>query len=117
MSVPKLSAELTAIVVDVLLETRARKKLSKKKLAATAGVSRTAIRLMEAKERSPSLGLVFSLSMGIGVSFSSIVAKSERRLAKKLAEEVAKKAVPAPKVVKKAPTPRRNGKSKLKVAR
>ncbi len=110
MSVPKLSTKLTAIVVDVLLEMRARKKLSKKKLAATAGVSRTAIRLMEAKERSPSLGLVFSLAMGIGVSFSSVVARAERRLAKKLAESSAKKVIPVPKTVKKAPQTSRSRK-------
>lgn len=84
MAVPKLSGELNVFIVDVLREQRAQMDMSKKKLASAAGVSRTAIILMEAKKRSPSLELVIRLSMSMGVSVSSIVAKAERRLAKTL---------------------------------
>lgn len=91
MSVPKLSAELTAIIVDVLREKRSEMELSKKKLAATAGISRTAIILMEGQKTIPSLGLVIRLSMSMRVPFSSLVAKAERRLAKSLTKAAEEK--------------------------
>ena len=80
--------------MDVIREQRAKLSLSKKKLAATAGISRTAIILMEAQKRSPSLDLVVRLSMSMGVSFSSVVAKAEKRLARKLSKSDEVKADP-----------------------
>ncbi len=60
-------------------------ELSKKKLAAEAGVSRTAIILMEGRKRLPSLELAIKLAMSMNMPFSSVVAEAERRMAKLLA--------------------------------
>lgn len=84
MAVSELSAELINVIVDILHENRIALDLSKKKLAAEAGVSRTAIILMEAHKRAPSLGLVIRLSMSMGVPLSRIITKAEKRLADKL---------------------------------
>lgn len=83
VAVSETSSDLVALVVEVLREERERLKLSKKKLAADAGVSRTAIILMESSRRLPSLELVIKLSRGLGLPFSTVVKKAERRQAEK----------------------------------
>lgn len=80
MAVHQLSKELVAHVVEVLREQRESLGVSKKQLAALAGVSRTAIILMEAGKRLPSLELVIKLAVGLGVSFSTIVRNAEKRV-------------------------------------
>jgi DNA-binding XRE family transcriptional regulator len=93
VSVSLLSEELVAHVVEVLRDKREGMRRSKKRLAADAGVSRTAIILMESRKRLPSLELVIKLSMGLDEPFSAIVAEAEKRMAKKL---VSKSLPPAP---------------------
>ena len=82
MTVSPFSEELVALIVDVLREEREGFALSKKKLAAGSGVTRTAIILMESRQRSPSLNLAIRLSAGMGIPFSKVVAEAEKRFAK-----------------------------------
>lgn len=81
MSVSRLSEKLVAHVVEVLRDKRESLELSKKKLAADANVSRTAIILMENRKRLPSLELAIKLAMSLNTPFSSIVAEAEKRMA------------------------------------
>ncbi len=85
MAASHISEELVALIVEILREKREGMVLSKKKLAAASGVTRTAIILMEGRQRSPSLGLAIRIANGIGIPFSRIVAEAEKRLATKLA--------------------------------
>ena len=78
----QISEELVALIVEVLREKREGTELSKKKLAADSGVTRTAIILMEGGQRSPSLNLAIRLATAIGIPFSKVVAEAEKRLAK-----------------------------------
>ncbi|MBL9179511.1 MAG: helix-turn-helix transcriptional regulator [Verrucomicrobiaceae bacterium] len=80
MAVPQHSKELVAHVVEILREQRESLGVSKKLLAARAGVSRTAIILMEAGKRLPSLELVVKLAVSLDVSFSTIVRNAEKRI-------------------------------------
>lgn len=81
MAVSSLSEELVALIVDVLREEREGMAMSKKKLAASSGVTRTAIILMESRQRSPSLNLAIRLSAGMGIPFAKVVAEAEKRMA------------------------------------
>lgn len=73
--------------MEVLREKREGLGLSKKKLASDAGVSRTAIILMESNRRLPSLELTIKIAMGLGTSFSSVVTEAEQRMAKKTSRQ------------------------------
>lgn len=74
-------------MVEVLRERRVAQEVSKKQLAARAGVSRTAIILMESDKRLPSLELAIKLAVGLDMPFSAVVIEAERRLAKELARK------------------------------
>lgn len=84
VAVSKSSQELVALAVAVLRERRESLNVSKKSLAAEAGVSRTAIILMESERRLPSLELVIKIAMGLGLSFSEVIAEAEKRMARKM---------------------------------
>jgi DNA-binding XRE family transcriptional regulator len=85
--VTPLPEQLVALVVDVLRERRAALEVSKKQLAVRAETSRTAIILMEAGKRLPSLELAIKLANGLDMPFSAVVTEAERRMAKELARE------------------------------
>ncbi|MDB6005324.1 MAG: helix-turn-helix protein [Prosthecobacter sp.] len=87
MAVSRYSKKLVALVVEVLRDKREGLGISKKKLASDAGVSRTAIILMESNRRLPSLELTIKLAMGLGIPFSSVVTDAEQRMAKKLSRQ------------------------------
>jgi DNA-binding XRE family transcriptional regulator len=73
--------------VEVLRDKREGLGISKKKLASDAGVSRTAIILMESNRRLPSLELTIKLAMGLGIPFSSVVTEAEQLMVKKLSRQ------------------------------
>jgi DNA-binding XRE family transcriptional regulator len=87
VAVSRYSKKLVAHVVEVLRDKREGLGISKKKLASDAGVSRTAIILMESYRRLPSLELTIKLAMGLGIPFSSVVTDAEQRMAKKLSRQ------------------------------
>lgn len=79
-------------MVEVLRDRREALEVSKKQLAARAGVSRTAIILMEAGKRLPSLELVIKLAMNLDTPFSAVVEEAEKRMAKEMARNRRNKA-------------------------
>jgi DNA-binding XRE family transcriptional regulator len=87
VAVSRYSKRLVALIVEVLRDKREGLGISKKKLASDAGVSRTAIILMESNRRLPSLELTIKLAMGLGIPFSSVVTEAEQLMVKKLSRQ------------------------------
>ena len=91
MPTSQLPEQLVQHVVEVLRERREAQEVSKKQLAARAGVSRTAIILMEAGKRLPSLELVVKLALNLDIRFSAVVVEAERKMAREMARKRRKK--------------------------
>jgi len=71
------SSKLIVSIVDVLRARREAKGISKKKLAALAGVSRTAIILLERHDRLPSIDLLLKLAAGMDIALSGVLLEAE----------------------------------------
>lgn len=62
------------------MERRTAADISKKRLAEAAGITRTAIILMENGQRLPSLELALRISAGLGISLGEVIQEAELRL-------------------------------------
>ena len=70
---------LIGAIIDIIHERRVALAVSKKRLAALSGVTRTAIILMERHDRSPSLELLLRLARALDIPFSEVVREAELR--------------------------------------
>lgn len=79
MSTPEeLRAKKTSLEVSKALgKERERLKMSKNELSQRSGISRTAIRLIEAGERQPTIYTAALLSLALGIKLSDLVRNSE----------------------------------------
>jgi len=68
-------ASVEVLFGKVLKQLREEKGLTQEKLAELAEVDRTYIYRLETGKRSPSLGIIFRLADGLGVTASSLLDK------------------------------------------
>jgi transcriptional regulator with XRE-family HTH domain len=64
--------------IEVLTQERKKQGISHEKLAALAGIHRTAISHIENKRRNPTLMICLKLANALGISFATIAAKAEK---------------------------------------
>lgn len=76
---PAIALQLEA-VVDILRHERESIGMSKKRLADLAGVTRTAILLVERHERLPSLELALRLARGLNLSLVDVLNAAEKKI-------------------------------------
>ena len=72
------SQRFSRAVVSALKRVRQSKGLSQERVARMAGLSRTAITMMEGGHRHPTLFVCHALARALGVRLSSLVAKAEK---------------------------------------
>jgi XRE family aerobic/anaerobic benzoate catabolism transcriptional regulator len=75
--------KLLAAVVDRLRRERERRGLSKKKIAAMSGISRTAIVMIESGQRSPSLMICLRLADALGLRLDNVLRGAYRSRGRK----------------------------------
>lgn len=73
----KLAVQVQNKVVDALIARRKELGLSHEKLAALAGLHRTAISHIENRRRNPTLLVCLRLAQALGCRFSDLLDKSE----------------------------------------
>jgi transcriptional regulator with XRE-family HTH domain len=71
-----MNASIPRAFGRVLRECRVKAAMSQEALALAAGVDRTFVSLLERGKRQPSLGTIFQLAETLGVSASTLVART-----------------------------------------
>lgn len=71
------AAELAARVATNLREHRRRRDMSLDQLAQVTGVSRAGLSQIETVKTNPSIGVLWKIASGLGVSFSELIGESE----------------------------------------
>ena len=71
---------LTGALVKVFREARAKAGLTQETLAAKSGYDRTFIGLLEAGQRTPTLGSFIDLAMSLGVPASTLLRRIEKHI-------------------------------------
>lgn len=74
--------DIHSALIDVLTEQRKGLNLSHERLAALAGVHRTAISHIENRRRHPTLIICLKLANAMNLSFADLMKKAEARIAK-----------------------------------
>jgi DNA-binding XRE family transcriptional regulator len=73
------AAKIQDAAIDVLIERRKKLGLSHEKLAALAGIHRTAISHIENRRRNPTLLICLKLAQALNCSLSEILGMAEKR--------------------------------------
>lgn len=72
------AAELAARVAANLREQRRRRDMSLDQLAQITGVSRAGLSQIETVKTNPSIGVLWKIASGLGISFSELIGESEQ---------------------------------------
>ncbi len=72
--------KLRTAIGAILIEKRKKHAISHEKLAAKAGISRTAISHLESGQRQPTLYISIKLAHALDMSFSELVKQAEKRV-------------------------------------
>jgi transcriptional regulator with XRE-family HTH domain len=67
-------------IIEILIERRKAKNLSHEKLAALAGLHRTAISHIENRRRNPTLIVCLRLAAALDCSMAEIIKQAEKRI-------------------------------------
>jgi len=75
------AAELASRVATNLREHRRRRDLSLDQLAQVTGVSRAGLSQIETVKTNPSIGVLWKIASGLGISFSDLIGESQNAVA------------------------------------
>jgi len=71
------SQQFSRAVVDALKRVRQKKGISQERLAKSCGLSRSAISMIEAGDRNPTLFVCHALAAGLDVRLSKVIRDAE----------------------------------------
>ncbi len=74
------AAELAGRVADHLREQRKRREMSLDQLAQLTGVSRAALSQIETRKTNPTIGVLWKIASGLGVTFSDLIGEARTGL-------------------------------------
>ncbi len=74
------AAELAGRVAENLREHRKRRELSLDQLAQLTGVSRAALSQIETRKTNPTIGVIWKIAAGLGITFSDLIGETRAGL-------------------------------------
>jgi transcriptional regulator with XRE-family HTH domain len=75
------AAELAGRVAENLREQRKRRAMSLDELAQRTGVSRAALSQIETRKTNPTIGILWKIASGIGITFADLIGETRAELA------------------------------------